>query len=180
MQEATRRKNRDEAVEAPAAQRRLVPRRPPISDRQSRLNVFDRWAEKTARFAGQAEFFAGSVALVVLWTLTYPLIGDFDTWQIVLSAGTSAITFLLVALLQNAQSRSERAVQCKLDALADGLAQLMERVEDGSTDLAPHIESLKSAVGLEERVSGKDVLSGEPIVGAETDPRGVPEGANRA
>lgn len=129
--------------------------------------MFDRWAEKTSRVAGQAEFFAGSVALVVLWMFSYPLINNFDTWQIVLSAGTSAVTFLLVALLQNAQSRGERAAQAKLDAIASSLARLMEELERQGVEVSGQRESLHAAVRLEDRVSGRDVLSGE------SDPRRI-------
>jgi low affinity Fe/Cu permease len=39
---------------------------------------------------------------------------------------TTTITFLLVALLQNTQKRGEEALQHKLDAVADGLADLIE------------------------------------------------------
>ena len=63
---------------------------------------------------------------------------------------------LLVALLQNTQERSEQAIQHKLDAVADGLADLMERfAEDdperraAKEDLSGDIEDLRAAVGLE-------------------------------
>lgn len=125
-----------------------------------RLNIFDRWAEAVSRFAGQPEFFVGSVILVLVWMISYPLIDNFDTWQIVLSAVTSAITFLLVALLQNAQRRAERAMQAKLDALADGLARIVEELNQAQT-LGREVEKLRAAVGVEQRVSGRDVLSGE-------------------
>lgn len=129
--------------------------------------MFDRWAEKTSRFAAQAEFFATSVGLVVLWMFSYPLIHDFDTWQIVLSAVTSAVTFLLVALLQNAQSRGERAAQAKLDAIAASLARLMEELERQGLEVSEHRETLGAAVRVEDRISGRDVLSGE------SDPRRI-------
>ncbi len=98
---------------------------------------------------------------------SYPLINNFDTWQIVLSAGTSAVTFLLVALLQNAQSRGERAAQAKLDAIASSLARLMEELERQGVEVSGQRESLHAAVRLEDRVSGRDVLSGE------SDPRRI-------
>jgi hypothetical protein len=64
-----------------------------------------------------------------------------------------------VALLQNTQKRNEQALQHKLNAVADGLADLMEHfaADDPSRqaakeDLAGDIEDLKAAVGLEEEI----------------------------
>ena len=57
---------------------------------------------------------------------TYFLVGNFDTYQLIINTPTTIITFLLVALLQNTQKRSEQAIQHKLNAVANGLADLME------------------------------------------------------
>jgi len=96
------------------------------------------------------------VLLVVLWAPTYFLVGNFDTYQLIINTPTTIITFLLVALLQNTQQRNEQALQRKLDALADGLADLMEHfaADDPSRqaakeDLRGDIEDLRAAVGLE-------------------------------
>ncbi len=69
------------------------------------------------------------------------------------------ITFLLVVLLQNTQKRNEQALQHKLNAVADGLADFMEHfAEDDSErraakeDLAGDIEDLRAAVGLEGQI----------------------------
>jgi hypothetical protein len=61
--------------------------------------------------------------------------------------------FLLVALLQNSQRRSEPAVQTKLDALVDGLADLVSTI-GGSGDRGDAFDSdikeLRAAVGAEQ------------------------------
>jgi Low affinity iron permease len=69
---------------------------------------------------------------------------------------TTIITFLLVALLQNTQKRGEEALQHKLDAVADGLADLIEHFAEydperraAKEDLSGDIEDLRAAVGLE-------------------------------
>ncbi|MDQ1552114.1 MAG: hypothetical protein QOD50_1536, partial [Actinomycetota bacterium] len=61
---------------------------------------------------------------------------------------TTIITFLLVALLQNTQERSNNAVQGKLNAIADSLADLMQ-----AQGLDKDAAELRSAVGLEDRES---------------------------
>jgi low affinity Fe/Cu permease len=75
--------------------------------------------------ASSIPFFTFCVLLVVLWASTYFLVGNFDTYQLIINTPTTIITFLLVALLQNTQKRNEQALQHKLDAVADGLADLM-------------------------------------------------------
>jgi len=78
-----------------------------------------------------------------------------DTWQLIINTITTIITFLMVALLQNSQTRSDQAVQHKLNAIADGLADLMVHIQsDGNdTDLAQDLIELRDSVGLETHES---------------------------
>ena len=120
------------------------------------VGVFDRFAGGASSFASRAPFFAGCVLLIVVWA---PSIAIFplDTWQLIINTATTIITFLLVALLQNSQTRSDQAVQQKLNAIADGLADLMKHQADrhDDTDLNTDMRELRLAVGLEERESTK-------------------------
>jgi low affinity Fe/Cu permease len=114
---------------------------------------FDRFAQASSDFASRGAFFAGCVLLVVVWAPSYLVLRNFDTWQLLINTATTIVTFVLVALLQNAARRSDRAIHHKLDALADGLADLMEHQVSGDTaDLADDIEDLKQSVGLETRL----------------------------
>ena len=61
---------------------------------------------------------------------SFLLLPDVDTWQLILNTITTIVTFLLVALLQNTQKRADEAVQHKLNAVADGLADLMEALAE--------------------------------------------------
>lgn len=110
-------------------------------------SIFDRFADATSRFASRAPFFAGCVLLVLTWLPTFLFVRDFDTWQLLINTPTTIVTFLLVALLQNSQSRADKAVQHKLNAVAEALADLMDVDEhlDGDQD------ELRAAVGLERR-----------------------------
>jgi hypothetical protein len=55
----------------------------------------------------------------------------------------------MVALLQNAQRRSDIAMHRKLDALADGLADFMEHAAPDDADLQADMQDLRAAIGLE-------------------------------
>src|SRR5436190_4393636 len=115
-------------------------------------NAFDRFAGVSARMVSQAPFFAFCVVLIVVWAPTF-LVLKFDTWQLIINTATTIITFLMVALLQNTQTRNDLATQHKLNAIADGLADLMEKFSEhaGSTAIRRDVKELRRAVGLEER-----------------------------
>jgi low affinity Fe/Cu permease len=93
--------------------------------------------------------------MVIVWAPSYFLFGNIDTWQLVINTATTIITFLMVALLQNSQTRADHAVQHKLNAIADGLADLMAHLsgEDHRRDLQQDLRELREAVGLENRES---------------------------
>jgi low affinity Fe/Cu permease len=122
------------------------------SDVNGQVGFFDRFATTVARFASRAVFFALCVLLVVVWAPSYFLFHSVDTWQLIINTLTTIITFLLVALVQNTQERSDKAIQQKLNAIADGLADLMEAVGQDRPELLHDREELKAAVGLETRV----------------------------
>ena len=116
------------------------------------VGFFDRFAETSSRFASRAPFFAFCVLLIVVWAPTF-LVLKPDTWQLVINTVTTVITFLMVALLQNGQTRNDQAMQHKLNAIADGLAVLMSHVKPGDADMRYDIAELKKAVGLEHHES---------------------------
>jgi hypothetical protein len=121
------------------------------SDVSSDVSVFDRFAKAASRFFSKPWFFALCVLLVLVWAPSYFLIQSVDTWQLIINTATTIITFLMVALLQNSQTRSDQAVQHKLNALADGLSDLMAHLDPNTEgrDLESDITELRDAVGLE-------------------------------
>lgn len=127
-----------------------------------KVGWFDRVAGGASRMVSRAWFFAGCALLVLVWAPSYFLFGDVDTWQLVINTATTIVTFLLVALLQNAQQRADQATQHKLNALAQGVSELLghaallagdrEDFPEGARLLHARRE-LCQAVGLEERES---------------------------
>jgi len=117
------------------------------------LTTFDRFASAAATFVSRAWFFAVCVLLVAIWLPSYALFQNTDTWQLVINTATTIITFLLVALLQNTQTRANEALQHKLNAIADGLADLMAASARNTPELTRDLKELRAAVGLEERES---------------------------
>jgi low affinity Fe/Cu permease len=119
------------------------------------LSFFDRFATHGAKFVSRAWFFAACVLLVLLWAPSILLIGNVDTWQLIINTATTIVTFLLVALLQNTQTRSDAATQDKLNAMAAAMATLMSHTADihGRGELHQAVKELRAAVGLEAEES---------------------------
>lgn len=122
------------------------------TEASSDLGAFDQFAAKASALVGRAPFFAGCVALVIIWAPSILIIRDLDLWQLIINTVTTIITFLCVALFQNTQHRSDLAIQHKLNAIAEGLADLMDYWEDLDGDQ----EELREAVGLEDRESSSN------------------------
>jgi low affinity Fe/Cu permease len=115
------------------------------------LSKFDRAATLVANQVSRAWFFALCVMLVLVWAPSYFVIGNLDTWQLIINTATTIVTFLLVALLQNTQYRADQAVQKKLNAIVEALADLMEALSQQDSTLPSDVEELRRASGLEER-----------------------------
>jgi low affinity Fe/Cu permease len=119
------------------------------------LSVFDRFASAVSVFVSRATFFLFCVLLVVIWLPSLLVIRQVDTWQLIINTVTTIITFLMVALLQNTQKRSDQAMHHKLNAIAQGLADLMtHHAEDlDGHQLAADRDELRAAIGLEAHES---------------------------
>ena len=136
-------------------------------DVSSHVSLFDRFAGRTAQLVSQAPFFVLAVGLVVAWLIEGAIMmavkGDAhvfldQTYQLQINTLTTIVTFLLVALLQNSQTRADNATQEKLNALADGLGDLMAAMshKDGYDGLKRDVDDLRAAVGLEKVVSADE------------------------
>jgi low affinity Fe/Cu permease len=117
------------------------------------VGLFDRFAGWSSKLVGRAAFFCFCVLIVVVWAPTIFVLRDVDTWQLIINTLTTIITFLMVALLQNSQTRSDQAVQHKLNAIADAIADLMAATSGShdTSELERDLVELRDAVGLEER-----------------------------
>ncbi|WP_239088244.1 low affinity iron permease family protein [Planosporangium mesophilum] len=119
------------------------------------LSLFDRFATQAAKFVSRAWFFTACVLLVLLWAPSILLFGNVDTWQLIINTVTTIVTFLLVALLQNTQTRSDAAIQDKLNAMAAAMSTLMSHTADihDRAELHQAVKELRAAVGLEDEES---------------------------
>jgi low affinity Fe/Cu permease len=120
------------------------------------VSGFDKFAVSASEFVSKPWFFAMCVLLILVWAPSFALFKTVDTWQLIINTATTIVTFLLVALLQNTQQRSDQATQHKLNAIADALADLMKSLSHDhpkSEALQNDLKELRKAVGLEHRES---------------------------
>lgn len=111
----------------------------------STRTLFDRLAERASFLASSAPFFTLCVVIVVGWALGLAL-GASSRLESAAAGLMSAMTLLLVALLKNAELRSERAIQHKLDAIAGSLLT-DRRGQPSDSD-----EELESAIRIHEQI----------------------------
>jgi low affinity Fe/Cu permease len=110
-----------------------------------RRGFFDRLAQRASYFSSSPLFFLLCVALVLAWVAGY-VFGASDAYEQAIGTALTAVTLLLVALLKNAELRSEAAIQHKLDALATGM---LEAIRDEGRQADPMLER---AIGLDEEL----------------------------
>ena len=92
--------------------------------------TFAELARRASATLGTSAAFVAACVLVLTWAVTGPLFGYSDAWQLVINTGTTIVTFLMVFLIQNTQSRDARALHLKLDELLRSLKAARNRLID--------------------------------------------------
>lgn len=78
---------------------------------------FNAFARSTNAFVSSPAATAAAFVIVLVWAVSGPFFHFSDGWQLVINTGTTIVTFLMVFVLNNAQSRDTTAMNAKLDAL---------------------------------------------------------------
>jgi low affinity Fe/Cu permease len=142
-------------------------------------HMFARFATKVSEWAGKPVIFVLALLSVIIWAATGPIFDYSETWQLVINTGTTIVTFLMVFVLQNAQTRDTRAIQAKLDEiiLTSHAENRFIGIENLDEEDLEHLDRLvaKAAKGVREtkRENVPDAPKGKP----ETKKRRAPAAA---
>jgi low affinity Fe/Cu permease len=79
--------------------------------------IFSAFARRVNSFCSSPAATALAFIIVAVWALLGPHFHYSDGWQLVINTGTTIVTFLMVFVLNNAQSRDTSAMNAKLDAI---------------------------------------------------------------
>ena len=107
---------------------------------------FERLAESGSFFASSPLFFAICLLVILAWIVGL-IVGASDRFEVATAGSISALTLVLVALLKNAELRSERAIQQKLDAIAGSLLQDRRGGDEDASE-----RGLEDAIGLHDEI----------------------------
>lgn len=90
---------------------------PPGIRGMSDHRFLDRATRSIERWIASPIALAGAVSLIIAWGIAGAFMGWSQEWIYILTTVTHIITFLIVFIIQNTQSRDTRAIQAKLDEL---------------------------------------------------------------
>ena len=135
-------------------------RREPRSKYPYARAPFARFATWTARATGHPLAFVAAVLLIAVWLVTGPLFRFRDTWPLVLTTGTSSVTFLMVFRIQNPQNRDSAAVPRKPDALLRAVAGAHHARLDLEELAEGDVERLRGRYQAMARQARADLLRG--------------------
>ena len=107
--------DRDQPLPSPAHLRSATP--------AFASHLFSRFAAKVARRSGHIAPFLAATALVILWMASAPIAHWSDTWQLVMNTISSAVTFLMVFVIQGSQNRDTDVINAKLNEIIRSLPQ---------------------------------------------------------
>jgi len=119
-------------------------------------NAFGTFASAVNAFASSPAATGFAFVIVVVWAAFGPVSHYSSNWQLIINTGTTIITFLMVFVLNNAQSRDTKAINVKLDALIVSLERADNRLI-GMESLPP-VEA-ESIIDDVSQVIARDVES---------------------
>ena len=128
--------------------------------------VFTWFSSRVSAIAGQPLAFVVALLVIVVWSVTGPVFGFSDTWQLVINTGTTIVTFLMVFLIQNSQNRDAAAMQAKLDELLRAIAKARSQFIGIEHLTDNQIEQIRGALEKEagaRREGGKESTAEESV-----------------
>lgn len=81
------------------------------------MSCFERFAKPVSDHVGKAWVFLFAFSFVAFWLFSGPFFDFSDTWQLIINSVSSAVTFLMVFIIQHTQNRETKILNLKLDEI---------------------------------------------------------------
>jgi low affinity Fe/Cu permease len=89
--------------------------------RKNNLNIFEGAASASTRLIGSFLALGSALAVTLILAFATPLYDHSDTWQLIINAGITLCTFLMVFIIQNRQTNDAKAMHLQMNAdIAEG------------------------------------------------------------
>jgi low affinity Fe/Cu permease len=121
-------------------------------------STFSIFATSVNRFVSSPAATGAAFIVVLVWALFGPVTHYSNGWQLMINTGTTIITFLIVFVLNNAQSRDTTAINAKLDSLILAIERADNRLV--GLERLPVLEAEAITAELESAGCEPDSVSG--------------------
>jgi low affinity Fe/Cu permease len=88
-----------------------------MATRNQSVNSIEKYASRITNGAGSNSTLIIAFVLVATWCISGLFMQFSDRWAMIMSTGSSAVTFLMVFLIQKSQNKDSLATQLKLNEL---------------------------------------------------------------
>jgi low affinity Fe/Cu permease len=105
--------------------------------------IFDKFTTKATKLTGSPWAFILACLAIIIWSLTGPLFGFSDTWQLIINTSTTIITFLMVFIIQQTQNKDTIAIHLKLNELIASNTKASNRLVDAEDLTEEELQVLK-------------------------------------
>ncbi len=122
------------------------------------MDQFGTFTRAVNRFCSSPAATAAAFIIVVVWALCGPVTHYSEGWQLIINTGTTIVTFLMVFVLNNAQSRDTAAINAKLDALIVAI----ERADNRAIGLELKPDSAAKVIADEITASAETTAPSAP------------------
>jgi low affinity Fe/Cu permease len=124
--------------------------------RRSLGRKFEHLSEAATRRTGSTAAFICALGVIILWAVLGPIFHFSDTWQLVITTGTTIITFLMVFLIQRTQNKDALAIHLRLNEIVAALEGASNRLIDVEALSEKDLQTLECHCGELAEPARKD------------------------
>ena len=135
-----------------------------MNNEQKNQKFLENLAHILANWAGNSWIFLIALAFTLFWIVAGPVFHFSTKWQLIMGNVSSVTTFIMVFVLQRAQSKSTAAMQIKLNEIIAALAGANNHLiglEDASEDIIESFQSDHKEVA--QHIHSKEEISTSAI-----------------